>query len=159
VTLTARAGAWACTVHLQLRMFSSSTNSSISSLKNHLLVWIDHKEARIFHVDAKAAFNVASVKAPTHHLHKHPRGSQEPKEHPEDAKRFFHDVVRLFEGAEAILIVGPSTAKLHLLKFVQEHAPGIASKVVGIETVDHPTDGQLIAYARTYFKATDRMTG
>ena len=27
----------------------------------------------------------------------------------------------------------------------------------GVETVDHPTDGALIGYARKYFKASDRM--
>ena len=29
--------------------------------------------------------------------------------------------------------------------------------IVGIETVDHPTDGEIIARARIYFKASDRM--
>jgi hypothetical protein len=28
---------------------------------------------------------------------------------------------------------------------------------VGVETVDHPSDGQLLKYARSYFKAVDRM--
>jgi hypothetical protein len=29
--------------------------------------------------------------------------------------------------------------------------------IVGVETVDHPSDAQLVAYATKYFKATDRM--
>jgi hypothetical protein len=29
--------------------------------------------------------------------------------------------------------------------------------IVGVETVDHPSDGQLVAYARRCFKAEDRM--
>jgi hypothetical protein len=29
--------------------------------------------------------------------------------------------------------------------------------IVGVETVDHPSDAQLVAYARHYFKAEDRM--
>jgi hypothetical protein len=29
--------------------------------------------------------------------------------------------------------------------------------IVGVETVDHPSDGQLVARARHYFKAEDRM--
>jgi hypothetical protein len=122
----------------------------------HVAVWIDHKEARIFHVDAET-LNAATVKAPTHHLHKHPKGPQGAKEHPDDAKRFFHEVVRELEGAEALLILGPSTAKLHLIRYMHEHARSLEPKIVGIETVDHPTDGQLLAYARTYFKASDRM--
>jgi hypothetical protein len=30
--------------------------------------------------------------------------------------------------------------------------------IVGIETVDHPSDGQLVAHSRHYFKAEDLMT-
>ena len=30
-------------------------------------------------------------------------------------------------------------------------------KVIGVETVDHPSDGQLVAFARKYFVAKDRM--
>jgi hypothetical protein len=29
--------------------------------------------------------------------------------------------------------------------------------IVGVETVDHPSDAQLVAYAKQYFKAEDRM--
>jgi hypothetical protein len=31
-------------------------------------------------------------------------------------------------------------------------------RIVGIETVDHPTDGQLVAYAKKYFGMTDRVS-
>jgi hypothetical protein len=30
-------------------------------------------------------------------------------------------------------------------------------KIVGTETVDHPTDNQLVAHARKYFRTADRM--
>ena len=33
----------------------------------------------------------------------------------------------------------------------------MAELVVGVETVDHPSDGQLIAYARKYFVARDLL--
>lgn len=33
----------------------------------------------------------------------------------------------------------------------------MADKVVGVETVDHPSDAQLVAYARKYFVAKNRM--
>jgi len=44
-----------------------------------------------------------------------------------------------------------------LLKHAQAHDPAVGKLVVGIETVDHPTDGQLVAYARKYFVAKDQM--
>jgi hypothetical protein len=33
----------------------------------------------------------------------------------------------------------------------------MVAKIVGVETVDHPTDRQIIAYASKYFAKSDRM--
>ena len=33
----------------------------------------------------------------------------------------------------------------------------IKTEKVGLESADHPTDGQIVARAKTYFKASDRM--
>ena len=74
----------------------------------------------------------------------------------EDAA-FFDEVAEKLAGAGEILIVGPANAKFGFLKRLQKkHAP-IAENVVGIETVDHPTDGQLLNFARAYFRKADRM--
>jgi hypothetical protein len=54
---------------------------------------------------------------------------------------------------------GPSTAKLQFLKYVHAHEPKLEQRIVGMETVDHPTDAQLAAFARRYFRAADRMRG
>jgi stalled ribosome rescue protein Dom34 len=125
-------------------------------MSKHVAIWIDHKEARVFHVDPHEIEKL-TVAAP-HHVHnKHPRGPEGAKEHPDDAQRFFHEVARSLEGAEQILVVGPSTAKLEFLRHVHKHDHALEPKIVGIETVDHPTDGQLVAYAKQYFNRTDRM--
>ena len=58
---------------------------------------------------------------------------------------------------EEILVVGPSTAKLGLIRYLHKHAHELEPRVVGVESVDHPTDGQLVAYARKYFRKVDRM--
>ena len=42
-------------------------------------------------------------------------------------------------------------------EFAAIPSPQKLHKVIGIETVDHPGDGQLVAYARKYFVAKDRM--
>jgi hypothetical protein len=42
-------------------------------------------------------------------------------------------------------------------KYVHEHERRLESKVVGIESADHPTDGEIIARAKSYVKASDRM--
>ncbi len=127
-------------------------------MSKHAVVWIDNKEARIFnlhpdHVDE------AHLRAPNHLHHKHPAGAEGAKEHPDDAKRFFHEVARSLDASEEVLVVGPAKAKLELIRYLHKHDHALEAKVVGVETVDHPTDGQLVAYARTYFVAVDRMKG
>jgi stalled ribosome rescue protein Dom34 len=125
-------------------------------MATQVAIWIDHKEARLFAVHAEGS-EMAVVKAPLHNIHhKHPRSAAGDKPHPDDARHFFQEIVRALEGAEEILIVGPSTAKLELQRYLHTHAPAIERRVVGIETVDHPTDGQLVAHARAYFERVDR---
>jgi len=118
-------------------------------------VWIDHREARVFHV-TEDRFDEQTVATPQHVHRRHPKGESGAKEHPDDAKRFFHEIARSLDGSSHIVIVGPSTAKLELLTYLYKHDHAIAESVVGLETVDHPTDPQLAAYARTYFKLGER---
>ena len=123
----------------------------------HVAVWLDHDEARIFHIDAET-IDEKTLRAPTHHVHRHPKASAE-HDHPDDAHHFFQAVVRELEGAERILVVGPSTAKLQFIRYAFKHDRTLEPRIVGVETVDHPTDGQLVAYSKRYFAADDRMQG
>ena len=70
---------------------------------------------------------------------------------------YYHRVTEALKGASEILIVGPAQAKLQLIKHIHSHDPDLVNKVIGVETVDHPTDGQLIAFARKYFLSKDIM--
>jgi stalled ribosome rescue protein Dom34 len=124
----------------------------------HAVVWIDHQEARIFHVHPEMA-DESRVLSPQHHIHRHPKGRGEPREHPDDARRFFDDVARRLDGTDSVLIVGPAAAKNEFITFVHEKHPQLASKVVGVEAADHPTGREIVAHARTYFKASDEMGG
>jgi stalled ribosome rescue protein Dom34 len=123
----------------------------------HAAVWIDHNEARIFFVNSDA-FETLSVRSPHRQVHRHPV-SRDDGPHPSDAKHFFEEVARALDGAAEILIVGPATAKLEFMRHLHAHERALEAKVVGVETVDHPTDGQLVAYVRRYFRAIDRMRG
>jgi stalled ribosome rescue protein Dom34 len=125
-------------------------------MSKHALIWLDHQEARVFHMDDDKV-DAEKLKAPKAHLHRHPKGSLDRKEHPEDVKKFFDSVAEAVKGIERLLIVGPGSGKLELVRYAHAHNHDFEKRVVGIETLDHPTDGQLVAYARTYFKADDRM--
>lgn len=113
---------------------------------------MDHHEARIFYFDPEHVEGV-TVKAPTAASHhKHPKGSEGVREHPNDANVFFHDVVQALADVEKILVVGPATAKLEFIKYAHHHSRALEARIIGVETVDHPTAGQLVAYAKDYFQ-------
>lgn len=114
------------------------------------VVWLDHQEARIFGVDAEE-LQAEKVSAAEHHFHRHPKGPSAEHDHPSDVTHFFRDIATALRAAGDVLLVGPSTAKLQFLRFLATHDPSLEAKVVGVETVDHPTDRQLVAHARHYF--------
>lgn len=125
-------------------------------MSKHAMVWLDHTEARVFHFHPDSV-DEETIRTPKKHVHRHPKGGLDRKEHPSDMQHFFSDVVHALEGAEQVLVVGPGSAKLELVRYAHKHAHALEPKIIGVETVDHPTDGQLIAYAKKYFLASDRM--
>lgn len=121
---------------------------------HHAVVWVDHHEAHLFRFTSEDIEKVDLV-AHKHHFKnvRHQRST-----HPEDL-HYLQEVTEALRGAERVLVVGPSTAKLELIRHLHAHAQDVERRVVGVETVDHPTDNQLVAYARAYFKRTDALTG
>jgi len=91
---------------------------------------------------------------PTRHI-RHQANASGGTDAPVDIE-FFERVTEAIADAKAILITGPSSAKSELAAHVARRHPDIARRVVGVETIDHPSDGALIAVARLYFKAEDR---
>jgi hypothetical protein len=75
----------------------------------------------------------------------------------EENKPFFEDVAKAIADANAILIVGPAQEKDFFAKFLAEKHPAIRVHVEGVEKADHPTDGELLDFARHYVKAADHM--
>ncbi len=124
----------------------------------HVALWIDHAEAKIFHV-GETDFEKLKIQAP----HKHISHRGEPRahgtSHPAEDQHFFHAAAEALKDAEEILVVGPGKAKLEFIKHVHKHDHALVDKIVGVETVDHPTEGQLAAFARKYFHKVDVMKG
>jgi len=125
---------------------------------NHAVVWLDHSEAHVMHFNSDAA-ETEKIRARSKHQHLHHKAGAPGARHSPQDQKYYHEVAHALGDALEILIVGPSTAKLGLMKHMQKHDHAIAEKVVGIESVDHPSDGQLLAYARHYFDRDDRLRG
>lgn len=122
----------------------------------HVVVWLDHTEAHVIHFnrDASEAEHIKSSGKP--HLHVK-AGGNGGSGHAAEDKHYLEAVTNAVKDAEAILVVGPGSEKLALVKYMMKHHHTVADKVVAVESSDHPTDGQLLAHARKYFVASDRM--
>jgi hypothetical protein len=122
----------------------------------HAVVWIDHHEARVFHFSpTDVARLVLHPDHPTKHIHH--KADSIGSGHVSEDHAFLHAVAQSIADAGAVLVTGPANAKTELVKHISQHDPSLMQKIVGVETVDHPSDGQLVAHAREYFKAEDRM--
>lgn len=54
--------------------------------------------------------------------------------------------------AGEILIIGPAGAKTELAKYLREQASRVGERIVGMEAADHPSDREIVAYAKKHFK-------
>jgi|SRR5689334_14410207 len=122
----------------------------------HAVIWIDHHEARVFHFSPTDVEKlVLHPDHPTRHIHH--KANSIGSGHASEDHDFLHEVANSIADAGEVLVTGPANAKDELIKHIDQHDPKLMKVILGVETVDHPTDGQLVAYAKHYFKAADRM--
>jgi stalled ribosome rescue protein Dom34 len=122
----------------------------------HALVWTDHRLAKVFHFNGET--NETTLVQSTHpHEHLHHKASSGDSGHAAVDKDFLERVAQSVTRAGAILIVGPGSAKTELHTHIKQAHPQMAAKISAVETVDHPTDGELLAHGRRFFVADDRM--
>lgn len=122
----------------------------------HALVWIDHQQARIFHFDANGS-DLEVVRSSHPHQHLHHKANSRDSGHAALDIRFMSEVADALDSAGAILITGPAGAKTELASYIRRARPDLGRRISGVEAVDHPSDGQLVALARTFFDKDDRM--
>jgi hypothetical protein len=150
---------------MQIRHFlERSAAPSLAAVPEgaHLLVVIDHREARIFKTELHGSVPERITPHDPHGSHRHlhdveddASGQRKP-----EIKAFYDAIVRTLIGAEKILILGSSTgsssAMNHLQAELKQHHPELAQRVVGAVIVNeqHMTEDQLLAEARKFYAAT-----
>ena len=122
----------------------------------HAILWIDHHEARIleFNAEERDAADIVKPRHPVKQLHTK-AGTLSSWRAVEDPA-YFDEIAKHLEGLGEVLVVGPANAKLAFVKHTESKHRELADRIVGIETVDHPSDGELVNYARSYFGKLDR---
>lgn len=122
----------------------------------HTCVWIDQREAKIFELTTKEVETTRIDDGrPAHHLHR--RANHVGLGTIEMDDSMLAEIAEKLRRAEGILIMGPGKAKTVLKTYLDEHHPEIGRHVWDVQPSDHPTDAQVIASARSWFRAQDRM--
>ena len=121
----------------------------------HAVVWIDHKQARIFHFNVEEADK--TVIKPDHSVRDVSHGQKRTGLRVPEDKAFLENVSKAIADSGAILVLGPGQEKDAFAKFLAEKHPSIRAHVEGVEKADHLTDGELLDHARRFVKGTDRL--
>jgi stalled ribosome rescue protein Dom34 len=121
------------------------------------MIFIDRREAKVFHLSAdervKLEFLHTSAQR-RHHLADHEDGTK----HAVDDE-FMHGVVGSLDHSGQTLIAGPGNSKYELQKYMQQHAPDLATRIAGVETLDDPNDGAILELARRFFRTRGHRHG
>jgi hypothetical protein len=148
---------------LQVRHFLERSGTSAppppAPVGTHLLVVIDHREARIYSTELHGSvpqrikpYDPFGFGRDLHYNQDDSNGQRKPEQ-----KSFYEAVAKTLRGAEQILIfgtgTGSSSAMEHLLAELTHNHRDIAECVVGSVAVDehHLTEDQLLAKARELF--------
>jgi stalled ribosome rescue protein Dom34 len=117
----------------------------------HAIVWIDHLQARIFHLGLSGTDEIVQhPDMPTRHIHH--KANSVGSGHVHESAEFLNQVMDAVGDAGEILILGPSGAKTELAKYIREQNPNVGGRIVAVEAADHPTDGEIVAYAKRHFR-------
>ena len=111
----------------------------------HALVWMDHQQAKIFHFGVSGADREV-VRSSHPHQHLHHKANARDSGYARLDTHFLQQVAQALVPAEAVLIT-----------HIQQTHPDLATRVAGVESLDHPTDRQLQALARAFFEKDVRM--
>ncbi len=127
----------------------------------HLLVVIDHREARIYRTELHGSVpeRITPYDPDGSHRHLHNVDDEANGQRQPELKPFYEAIARSLSDAKKILIFGSSTgsssAMDYLLAELKERHPDIAGRVVGTVVVNeqHMTADQLLAQARAFYSA------
>ena len=125
----------------------------------HLLVVIDHREAKIYSAELRGTVPQRIMPYDPFGFGRDLRYNQDDSngQRKPEQRSFYEAIAKTISGGQKILLfgegTGASSAMEQVILNLKEHHPDIAKKVVGSKVVDlhHLTEGQLLAEAREMF--------
>jgi stalled ribosome rescue protein Dom34 len=113
----------------------------------HAVVWMDHQEAHVVMFDREHV-EAQRIQSRSHHKH---QGKAD------DTAAFFAEVAQALTGTHEVLVTGPGLARNEFCDWYAAHPKSTAAIIVNSIASDHPSDAQLVAMAKQYFKKFDAM--
>lgn len=115
---------------------------------SYYVLWIDHNHATVFNFSPKGE-SISHLEN-THHQNHHTNHWEQEKV--EQQKKFYADIGNQLSEDGKFLLLGPSQAKLEFKKYLEDHDKrNLAQAIVGVETLDKLSDGQVRDFAKKYF--------
>jgi hypothetical protein len=147
---------------MQIRHFlerSETTVNAAAVQSLHLLVIIDHREARIYRTELHGSIPQRIAPFDPDGSHRHLRNVEEDSngQRKPEPKAFYEAIAKTLKGADMVLLfgsgTGSSSAMDHLMAQLKENHFAIAQRVVGTIVVNeqHMTEDQLLAQAREFY--------
>ena len=107
------------------------------------VVLIDRRSAQVLKFDAILA-QTEKVKTHTHHTRQHSQNMRSEED-------FFGEVCDELDGIAQVVVTGSDTAQYGFRHYMDQYCPAVKQQIVGWETANHPSEGQLLAFARKHF--------
>jgi hypothetical protein len=147
---------------IEIRHFlrSSATNAATPvPVGEHVLVVIDHHEARVFKSQLRGTvpekivpYDPHGYGQHVHNMHEHAHGQHHPV-----PNSFFESVSKTLQGANQILVFGTGkgggSAMEELVTYLHKNHKDLFEHVIGALTIDetHLTEDQILAKARDFY--------
>jgi hypothetical protein len=107
----------------------------------HAIAFVDHQSAQVLRSQ----------------VHDHLKFTRQHHSGVRTEHEFFGQVCDALDGITEVLVVGGHTGLADFRHYVDKHRPQTAKRIVAYEVVDHPSDNQLVALARSHFMKLDKM--
>ncbi|RYZ59318.1 MAG: hypothetical protein EOP07_04365 [Proteobacteria bacterium] len=117
------------------------------------IVWLDSEKAQVFGLNT-TGIEKSNVKK---HGKDHHSGDKSDNVNDAQLDHFYSDVKTKVIDAEKLLIMGPGVSKTHFKTYLDSHAAQLSKNVVGVENSDHPTDNQILASSKDFFKTYEHF--